>query len=33
LRGDAASQGLELFGEHGLRDIIQDMNESVFEAA
>lgn len=30
---NAASQGLELFGEHGLRDIIQDMNESVFEAA
>ena len=30
---NAASQGLELFGEAGLRDIIQEMNETVFQAA
>lgn len=30
---NAAGQGLELFGESGLKDIIQEMNETVFHAA
>ena len=28
---NAAELGVELFGEKGLREVIQDMNESVFK--
>lgn len=30
---NAAGQGLELFGETGLKEIIQEMNDTVFQAA
>jgi len=30
---NAAELGVELFGEKGLKEIIQDMNESIFKKA
>ena len=30
---DAAGKGVELFGEEGLRGVISDLNESVFESS